>query len=192
MGRGEYCDIELCNFTSYLFSWIGIIKKLPYCFGYHFVLIIRRVCDSIVNFFLLPSHDYYRLYILDNVIMLNMYFYAVSFPEDEMIYHSSQMLIQLLFGAIFWINDTMCKSIIKYTNDKQDDWDDHIDPALMSYRTSIHKSNYIPNFQAFMGDPRLLMEDLFPIGSQYESLDDEEKLQAALEHQIAAVVSFLG
>ena len=36
------------------------------------------------------------------------------------------------------------------------------------------------------------MEDLFPIGSQYESLDDEEKLQAALEHQIAAAVSFLG
>ena len=38
------------------------------------------------------------------------------------------------------MNQTVTKAIVKYLNPEQDDWDEHIDAILFSYRTSIHAS----------------------------------------------------
>ena len=43
------------------------------------------------------------------------------------------------------MNQTVTKALVKYINSTQDDWDEHIEPILFSYRTSIHAStNYTP------------------------------------------------
>ena len=38
------------------------------------------------------------------------------------------------------MNQTLTKAIVKYINTEQDDWDEHIEYILFSYRTSVHAS----------------------------------------------------
>ena len=38
------------------------------------------------------------------------------------------------------MNQTITKAIMKYVNSEIEDWDEHIDAVLFSYRTSIHAS----------------------------------------------------
>ena len=45
------------------------------------------------------------------------------------------------------MNQTITKAIMKYVNSEIEDWDEHTDAALFSYRTSIHASTkYTPFF----------------------------------------------
>ena len=43
-------------------------------------------------------------------------------------------------GLDEWMNQTVTKAIAKYLNPEQEDWDEHIDAILFSYRTSVHAS----------------------------------------------------
>ena len=43
------------------------------------------------------------------------------------------------------MNQTITKAIMKYVNSEIQDWDEHIDAVLFSYRTSIHApTKYTP------------------------------------------------
>ena len=37
-------------------------------------------------------------------------------------------------------NQALCNSLMKYLNDEQDNWDHFIDPVLLEYWASVHKS----------------------------------------------------
>ncbi|KAL5457687.1 hypothetical protein EMCRGX_G034973 [Ephydatia muelleri] len=44
-------------------------------------------------------------------------------------------------------NQTVTKSLVKYNNADQDDWDEHLESVLFSYRTSVHATTkYTPFF----------------------------------------------
>ena len=50
------------------------------------------------------------------------------------------------------MNQTITKAIMKYLNSEIEDWDEHIDAVLFSYRTSIHASTkYTPFFLCMEG-----------------------------------------
>lgn len=56
-------------------------------------------------------------------------------------------------------NQTISCALIKVINQKQDDWDEHIDSILFSYRTSVHASTkYTPFFLMYGRDPVLPIE----------------------------------
>ena len=56
-------------------------------------------------------------------------------------------------------NQTLCNAIVKYTNNQQNDWDEYIDPILLAYRTSVHKTTQKTlYFLAFGIEPTLLIE----------------------------------
>ena len=44
------------------------------------------------------------------------------------------------------MNQTLTKAIVKYINTEQDDWDEHIESILFSYRTSVHASTKFTTF----------------------------------------------
>ena len=45
------------------------------------------------------------------------------------------------------MNQTVTKSLVKYINADQDDWDEHLESVLFSYRTSVHATTkYTPFF----------------------------------------------
>ena len=53
-------------------------------------------------------------------------------------------------------NQTLERSLVKYVNDEQNDWDLHIDRILFAYRTAVHASTDVSPFKAmFMRDPIL-------------------------------------
>ena len=50
------------------------------------------------------------------------------------------------------MNQTITKAIMKYVKSEIEDWDEHIDAVLFSYRTSIHASiKYTPFFYVWKG-----------------------------------------
>ena len=72
-------------------------------------------------------------------------------------------------------NQTLCNSLVKYLNDEQDNWDDFIDPVLLAYRTSIHKSTKkTPSFLPFGKEPTFLIEEQFPVNGSSEGASDED------------------
>ena len=90
-------------------------------------------------------------------------------------------------------NGTLCKSLAKYTNEAQDDWDDFIQPVLLAYRTTCHSSTKkTPYFLAFGREPKLLIEDNFPSVKEAEnsengSLADRVKTAIAMcQNHVAA------
>ena len=45
------------------------------------------------------------------------------------------------------MNQTVTKSLVKYINADQDDWDEHLESVLLSYHTSVHATTkYAPFF----------------------------------------------
>ena len=57
------------------------------------------------------------------------------------------------------INQTISRTLRKYINDEQDDWDQYLDSILFSYRTSKHAStHYSPFFLMYGRDPILPVE----------------------------------
>ena len=83
---------------------------------------------------------------------------------------------------------TLCNSLVKYVNDKQDDWDEFIEPALLAYPTTVQKSiGKTPFFLAFGKEPRLLIEDKYPVGGKAVKLDEE----TALDNRIRAIANLL-
>lgn len=79
-------------------------------------------------------------------------------------------------------NQTLVNSLTKYINDEQTDWDQHIDPVLLAYRTSVQKSTKeTPFYLAFGKKPRLLIEETFPVGSDYDDYDDQEALDKRVQ-----------
>ena len=78
-------------------------------------------------------------------------------------------------------NQTLCSSLVKYVNDNQDDWDRFIDRVLFAYRTTVSKStNQTPFFLAFGKNPKLLIEDEYPVGEKVEC-DEDESLTRRIE-----------
>ena len=56
-------------------------------------------------------------------------------------------------------NQTLSCALIKVINDKQDDWDEHLDSVLFAYRTSVHASTkYTPFYLMYGRDPVLPIE----------------------------------
>ena len=77
---------------------------------------------------------------------------------------------------------------MKYLNDEQDNWDDFIDPVLLAYRTSVHKSTKkTPYFLAYGKEPTLLIEEQFPVNGFREGANDED-LDAALTSLVEATL----
>ena len=58
------------------------------------------------------------------------------------------------------MNQTVTNVIVKYLNPDQDDWDEHIDAILFSYRTSIHASTKFTPFYLMCGREALLPVEL--------------------------------
>ena len=59
-------------------------------------------------------------------------------------------------------NQTLCNSLVKYLNDEQDNWDDFIDPVLLAYQTSVHKSTKKTSyFLAFGKEPHFSLKNSF-------------------------------
>ena len=80
-------------------------------------------------------------------------------------------------------NQTLCNSLVKYLNDELDNWDDFIDPALLAYRTSVHKSTKKTlYFLAFGKETTLLIEEQFPVNGSSEGPRDEDLDNALTSH----------
>ena len=61
--------------------------------------------------------------------------------------------------------------IVKFTNDRKDQWDDFLDTCVYSYNTAKHEStNYTP-FELMFGRKAIL-----PLDLDFESLDGERLL----------------
>ena len=77
---------------------------------------------------------------------------------------------------------------MKYLNDEQDNWDDFIDPVLLVYRRSVHKTTKkTPYFLAFGKEPTLLIEEQFPVNGSSEGASDED-LDAALTRRVESTL----
>lgn len=82
-------------------------------------------------------------------------------------------------------NQSLCNAIVKYVNTEQNNWDDFIDPILLAYRTSPHKTTKTTPFQlAFGREPKLLIEETFPVGETSEPVGEDE----ALERRISSAL----
>ena len=85
-------------------------------------------------------------------------------------------------------NQTLCNSLVKFLNDEQDNWDDFINPVLLAYRTSVHKSTKKTSyFLAFGKEPTLLIEEQLPVNGSSEGASDED-LDAALTRHVEATL----
>lgn len=53
-------------------------------------------------------------------------------------------------------NQTLSRSLVKFINENQDDWDDKLDPILFGYRAAKHHTTgYSPFFMMYHREARL-------------------------------------
>ena len=100
------------------------------------------------------------------------------------------MLISLNL-ALF--SDSMTTLANRYTSDNQDDCDYHMTQPFLFCQSSVQDPPCSPHtWQSYMTLQAVVGRPVPCRCSQYESLNNEENLQAALDHHIAAAVSLLG
>lgn len=61
--------------------------------------------------------------------------------------------------------------IVKFTNDRKDQWDDFLDTCVYSYNTAKHESTNYTLFELMFGRKAIL-----PLDLDFESLDGERLL----------------
>ena len=61
--------------------------------------------------------------------------------------------------------------IVKFTNDRKDQWDDFLDTCVYSYNTAKHESTKYTPFELMFGRKAIL-----PLDLDFESLDGERLL----------------
>lgn len=89
-------------------------------------------------------------------------------------------------------NQTLCNSLIKYLNDKHDNWEEFIPLCLFGYRTSIQKSTKLsPYFLVFGQNPRLPtdLKTNVQISDEKDAFDEEDALHRRME-QLTKVNTF--
>ena len=75
-------------------------------------------------------------------------------------------------------NQTLINTLVKYTNDEQDDQDKYVEHALLAYRTAEHKSTKQTPFNlAFGRKPSLFINKKFPVGSCSQTVSEDDMLQ---------------
>ena len=71
------------------------------------------------------------------------------------------------------MNQTVTKSLLKYINADQNDWDEHLESVLFSYRTSVHATTKYTPFFLMYG-----REAILPIQLQTGNVDNGHTLVA--------------
>ena len=66
------------------------------------------------------------------------------------------------------MNQTITKQLLKYINDQENDWDEHLGEFLFSYRTSVHASTRYTPFYIMFG-----REAILPIQLQERDISDD-------------------
>ena len=66
------------------------------------------------------------------------------------------------------MNQTITKQLLKYINDQENDWDEHLEEFLFSYRTSVHASTRYTPFYIMFG-----REAILPIQLQERDISDD-------------------
>ena len=88
-----------------------------------------------------------------------------------------------------WMNQTVTKAIVKYLNPEQDDWDEHIDAILFSYRTSIHALTKFTPFYLMYGREAVLPVELQMTDQTVEKLHvDSDTVQSYVAYE-ASIIS---
>ena len=80
------------------------------------------------------------------------------------------------------MNQKVTKAIVKYLNPEQDDWDEHIDAILFSYRTSIHASTNFTPFYLMCGREAVLPVELQMTDQTVEKLHVDSDIVQSLLH----------
>ncbi|KAJ8290620.1 hypothetical protein GJAV_G00015370 [Gymnothorax javanicus] len=75
-------------------------------------------------------------------------------------------------------NQTLCTSLVKYTNKRQTDWDRHLPPVLLAYRSAVQASTkHSPFYLVYGRQPKLPVELDFPVGATNTQPTEEEQLE---------------
>ena len=54
------------------------------------------------------------------------------------------------------MNQTVAKQLVKYINEQETDWDEHLEEFLFSYRASVHASTRCTPFYLMFGREAIL------------------------------------
>ena len=80
-------------------------------------------------------------------------------------------------------NQTLCRSLVKFVNESQDDWDLTLDPILFGYRVAKHRTTgYSPFFMLYHREARLPIDiELMPDSSENGDGGCDNYIQAMLK-----------
>ena len=61
------------------------------------------------------------------------------------------------------MNQTITKQLVKYINEQETDWDEHLEEFLFSYQTSVHASTRCTQFYLMFGRGAILYICHYPL-----------------------------